>query len=139
MYAVRATGSQKLLMIELFAMTPWIVGKIPPPHTITMKRPEATAVYLPRTVTARLKIAPHITDVQRPQRIKNTAFKGICTTLKLYVLESNTINVTTDSSHLIPAIIRQIATAVVTASIVRLDTFEPIIPPTRRPTSIKSQ
>ena len=52
-------------------------GRIPPPQTITMKRPEAIEVYLPSPSTARLKIAPHITEVQSPQRMKNITPIGI--------------------------------------------------------------
>lgn len=138
-YAVSATVSQKLPRIEFLAIKPWSVGNIPPPQTITINNPDATAVYLPKPVTARLNIAPHITDVQSPQRIKNTAFIGICTELNESVLESNPKNDTISSFAQIPADISAIAIADVTASIVRLDTFEPIIPPTNRPTSINSQ
>ena len=36
-----------------------------------MKIPEAIAVYLPSPSTARLKIPPHMIDVQSPQSAKN--------------------------------------------------------------------
>ena len=41
-----------------------------------MKIPEAFAVYLPRPSVERLKIPPHMIDVQRPQRKINTQDNG---------------------------------------------------------------
>src|SRR5690554_756104 len=41
-----------------------------------MKIPEAAGVYLPKPSTARLNILPHIIEVQRPTRTKNSALIG---------------------------------------------------------------
>ena len=61
---------------KLSATRPCKSGSMPPPHTIIMKMPDAAAVCLPKPSTARLKIAPHITDVQSPQSIKSSIFTG---------------------------------------------------------------
>ena len=79
-YAARQNGTQKLATIEFAAINDCKAGNTPPPHTITLKIPDATAVYFPSPVTERLKIAPHITDAKNPQSTKKTAFKGILTT-----------------------------------------------------------
>ena len=52
---------------------------IPPPQTMTIKIPDAAAVYFPNPSTARLKMPPHITEVHNPQRIRNMTFIGIMT------------------------------------------------------------
>ena len=43
---------------------------------VGMKIPEADSVYLPRPSTARLKMTPHITEVQRPQRTRKRQLSG---------------------------------------------------------------
>ena len=43
-----------------------------------MKIPEALSVYLPRPSTAKLKMPPHMTDVQRPHNTNNAALTGTC-------------------------------------------------------------
>lgn len=58
------------------AIFPCIAGIIPPPHIITIKNPEAFAVYLPNPWVARLKIPPHITEVHKPQRTQSIVNKG---------------------------------------------------------------
>ena len=45
---------------------------MPPPQTIVMKMPEAAAVYTPSPDVARLKMAPHMTDVASPQSIRKS-------------------------------------------------------------------
>ena len=61
------------------ATAPWINGRIPPPQTITMKIPEAAAVYLPKPSTAKLKIPPHMMEVHKPQRAMNMIPTGTST------------------------------------------------------------
>ena len=41
-----------------------------------MKIPEAASVYLPRPSTERLKMPPHMIDVQRPQAAMKNTFIG---------------------------------------------------------------
>ena len=49
---------------------------------MVMNRPEALLVALPRPSTARLKMAPHMTEVQRPQRTSSRADSGTFTIWK---------------------------------------------------------
>lgn len=51
-------------------------GKMPPPHTNTMNRPEAAARYLPNPSTAKLKIPPHMMEVHRPTSTRYIALMG---------------------------------------------------------------
>ena len=60
----------------LVAVRFWISGMTPPPTTIVMNSPEAVAVYFPSPSVARLKITPHMTEVQIPQRMMNSTFTG---------------------------------------------------------------
>ena len=54
----------------------WTNGMMPPPQTRVMKIPEAAAVYLPSPSVERLKIEPHMMEVQRPQRVRNSRLRG---------------------------------------------------------------
>ena len=103
---------------------------MPPPHTSAMKMPEAAAVYLPRPSTARLKMAPHMIEVQKPQRIIRPRASGILEALMVTA---------TDSGTKIAAIRSTMATEAITPSIILLLTLEPTDAPTRRPISIQSQ
>ena len=59
-----------------WAMACWMSGMMPPPTTIIMKMPEACSLYLPRPSTARLKMAPHMMEVQIPQTARKMHFIG---------------------------------------------------------------
>ena len=112
---------------------------MPPPQTMTMKSPEARDVYLPSPSTARLKIAPHITDVHRPQRMKNITPIGIASSEKLSwdVIAGNLTVV--ESPRMMPRRTNMMATEPTTESIALLDTFPPIAPPIKRPQSMRNQ
>ena len=116
-----------------------MAGRIPPPHTIIMKMPEAAAVYLPRPSTARLKMPPHITEVHRPQSTKNMMLIGTSTTPN----EMSLLNTGIETVVLIGARMAISTNAspndATVASIFLLDTLAATEAPARRPTSIRNQ
>ena len=113
-------------------------GMIPPPTTIVMKIPDAFAVYFPRPSVARLKIPPHITDVQRPQRKMNTQDNGTLASV-MVINPKSRLSVVSILPVNMAATIRTIPTEDTVISWVRVDTFPEIAVLVARPTSISSQ
>ena len=108
----------------------WKNGKIPPPQTNAMKIPLAAGVYLPKPSAARLKIAPHITLVMRPQRNMRIMLTG----------NSIPLNVTTHASGKnITHNSITIANDDTATNIALLLTLPPTAPPIRRPNIIINQ
>ena len=103
---------------------------IPPPQTSAMKIPEAGAVYFPRPSAARLKIAPHITDVQSPHR-----------TMKMRATGSSLPNIAifAESGVKMKAMMNTMAAMEVAASIDFEETLPPMAPPARRPSIMQNQ
>ena len=116
----------------------WINGRIPPPTTIAMKIPEAFSVYLPRPSVARLKMQPHMIEVQRPIRTRNTVKRGTLFTAKepllKPIMETPFWGLTNMemSTNTIP-------TQETVSSCARLEILPLMKPEVRRPTSINSQ
>src|SRR5574344_169330 len=112
---------------------------MPPPQTIVIKRPEAAAVYLPSPDVARLKMLPHITEVQRPTKIKNIIPTGTSakpndmSDLKTGILTITSVGIKMANSTSI------IAMDDTVVSIVLLENFDPNIPPVSLPKSIRNQ
>ena len=105
-----------------------------------MKIPLAIAVKRPRPSTARLKIAPHITEVQRPTRRKANVPSGICcqTTFNSPQSTPGKLTVLALGANIPKSTSRRVAIVTV-VTIVRLLTLLPILAPTKRPTSIIAQ
>ena len=104
-----------------------------------MKIPEAWAVYLPRPSTARLKIPPHITEVQRPQSTRNIALAGTSAIEKPSAALYAGIEIRMLAGRRIAMAIRTMAVIDTTMSCTRLDTLPEMTLDTRRPTSMRSQ
>ena len=100
--------------------------------------PEAFAVYLPRPSVARLKIPPHITDVQRPQRKMNTQDNGTFASV-IVMKPRSRFSVVSMLPVNMAATISMIPTEDTVISCVRVDTFPEIAVLVARPTSMSSQ
>ena len=103
-----------------------------------MKIPEACSVYLPRPSTARLKILPHINDVQRPHNTRNSASSGTSRMMNSPLMKPGMVTRTVDGIR-IAASTSTMAISDTAVSCLRVDTFELMAELTRRPTSISSQ
>ena len=107
---------------------------------MVIKRPEAAAVYLPKPSTARLKMPPHITDVQRPQSTINRHFTGTPDVMMKpsETLYAGMLIVRSPGKKMV--ISSSAIAVVVTKSICeRVDTFPLMIELEKRPTSISIQ
>ena len=100
--------------------------------------PDAAAVYLPSPSTARLKIAPHMTEVQRPQRMSRRILTGTASMPK-DMSDLNTGILTIDCGRSMALMTSSAAMVVVAMSIVLLDIYPPIEAPMNRPTSMRNQ
>ena len=104
-----------------------------------MNRPEAIDVYLPRPSTARLNMAPHITDVQSPQRMKNITPIGISARENdSWEVMAGNLTVAVSPRN-IPRRRNMMATMPTKLTMARLETFPPTEAPTRRPQSMRNQ
>ena len=76
------------MWLVLFAMKSCNRGKIPPPTTMVINNPDAASVYFPKPSTERLKIPPHITDMNSPTATRKKHLMGIGLFLKLIAMDS---------------------------------------------------
>ena len=102
----------------------------PPPTTMVMNRPEAAAVNLPRPSVARLKITPHMTDVQMPHRMMSSTLTGTSAPWRV-ILTSSGMKMATRSNRM--------ASDDVQMSCERGETLPEIRELLKRPTSMSSQ
>ena len=116
----------------------WSRGRIPPPQTSAMKIPEAFSVYLPSPSTARLKMPPHMTEVQRPISTSSAALTGTFTSPKpAEPLKTGRLTATS-GANIAPSVSNR-PTEETTVSILLADTLLPMAAPSRRPISIRNQ
>ena len=113
-------------------------GRIPPPTTIIMNAPEARAVAEPSPSTARLKIVPHMTEVQSPQRTRRRAESGTWTIPKPEPVNTG-IEVLTPAGTNIATSMRAAATAAAQLNWVRLEITPLMKLDTKRPMSMRNQ
>ena len=106
---------------------------------MTIKIPEAAAVYLPNPSVAKLKIPPHITEVQSPQRVKNMTLEGTSASPKEIFLLKTGIFTTTSVGKKIANNTNNKPKEATKESITLLENLAPKAPPTNRPTNIKNQ
>ena len=104
-----------------------------------MKIPEAASVYLPRPSTAKLKIPPHIIEVQRPQSAINMMLIGTCATPNEISLLNTGILTIVVIGQIKARIMNRIPTPDATVSIALLVNLPPKEAPTRRPINIRNQ
>src|SRR5574344_1210522 len=104
-----------------------------------MKIPDAVAVYLPSPSTARLKIPPHITEVQRPHNTRNITPMG--TSAKPNEISDWNTGIDTFVSRgpKIPSNTKIRPTVDATANIALLETFAARLAPATRPINIRNQ
>ena len=76
------------MWLVLFAMKSCNRGNIPPPTTMVINNPDAASVYFPKPSTERLKIPPHITDMNSPTATRKKHLMGIGLFLKLIAMDS---------------------------------------------------
>ncbi|EJX02534.1 hypothetical protein EVA_09363 [gut metagenome] len=110
------------------------------PNTIVIKIPLAIAVYLPRPSTAMLKIAPHITEVQRPTRRKAKIPTGTSCHTIVRLPQSTPGKLTfTSTGANIPNTTRAMVNVETVVIMARLLTLLPMLAPTKRPINIMNQ
>ena len=105
-------------------------GIRPPPTTIIMKMPEAISLYLPRPSVQRLKIAPHMIEVQIPQAAMKTHLRGTAEPL-MVMLRLSGMKIAMRS--------RRMATEETAIICVRVETLPLMALLAKRPTIISSQ
>ena len=101
----------------------------------------AFSVYLPNPSTARLKIPPHITEVQRPTSTSNIALIGTFTNPNkpsALFLNTGIFTIVSVEDKMAPNT-NAMPIAETVVSIAFADTLAPTAAPTRRPMSIKNQ
>ena len=139
MYNVERRGMQYDAMYETWSEIRFCMsGIMPPPTTIIMNIPDASAVYLPNPSTERLNMHDHITEVHNPQSIRSKAAIG-----RLSTANALPVNTGIAKVILLPDIIavnvNNEAMDAVAVSILRLEILSAIIPPKNLPTSIRNQ
>ena len=106
-----------------------------------MKIPEAFSVYLPNPSTARLKIPPHMMDVQSPTNARNIALTGTCTSPNIpseLFLNTGIFTIESVGANM-AEITRIIPMAEAVPNIALAEILLPILAPIRRPTNISNQ
>ena len=103
-----------------------------------MKIPEPIEVYLPRPSTARLKIVPHITEVQRPQRVKKITPTGTSTIPNPVPVNTGIAPITSVGAKM-PTSTKISASEATNESCTLLEILPPSRPPSRRPHIIRNQ
>ena len=104
-----------------------------------MKIPEAAAVYLPKPSVAKLKIPPHITEVQSPQRVKSITVTGTSARLKDIFLLNTGMFTNKSVGRNIAMSTKSNPKEATKESIALLENLAPKVPPINRPMNIKNQ
>ena len=95
-------------------------------------------VYLPSPSTARLKMPPHITDVQRPHSVRNMTPMGTSIMAKPVPVNTGMRPIVSIGAKM-PSSTKTSATTETAVSCALLETLPPMTPPIRRPHIIRNQ